>query len=46
MHNNFSGNGITALNTDILKISELNHFNNIYPNKFNNNTNDSTIRRL
>lgn len=45
IHYSFSVNGVAALHTDILKNSELKHFNTIYPNKFNNKTNGITFRR-
>lgn len=45
IHYSFSVNGVAALHTDILKNSELKHFNAIYPNKFNNKTNGITFRR-
>lgn len=45
IHYSFSVNGVAALHTDILKNSELKHFNDIYPNKFNNKTNGITFRR-
>ncbi|MDD3266592.1 MAG: glycogen/starch/alpha-glucan family phosphorylase, partial [Burkholderiales bacterium] len=45
IHYSFSVNGVAALHTDILKSSELKHFNTIYPNKFNNKTNGITFRR-
>ena len=41
----FSVNGVAALHTDILKNSELKHFYDIYPEKFNNKTNGVTFRR-
>ena len=45
IHYSFSVNGVAALHTDILKKAELKHFNEIYPNKFNNKTNGITFRR-
>ena len=45
IHYGFSVNGVAALHTEILKNSELNHFYNIYPQKFNNKTNGITFRR-
>ena len=45
IHYGFSVNGVAALHTDILKENELNHFYNIYPEKFNNKTNGITFRR-
>lgn len=45
IHYSFSVNGVAALHTDILKNSELNVFNKIYPTKFNNKTNGITFRR-
>ncbi|MED7787614.1 glycogen/starch/alpha-glucan family phosphorylase [Francisella sp. 19X1-34] len=45
IHYSFSVNGVAALHTDILKNSELKHFNDIYPTKFNNKTNGITFRR-
>jgi len=45
IHYGFSVNGVAALHTEILKNSELSHFNEIYPNKFNNKTNGITFRR-
>ena len=45
IHYGFSVNGVAALHTDILKNNELNHFYNIYPEKFNNKTNGITFRR-
>ena len=46
IHYGFSVNGVAALHTEILKNSELNHFYNIYPQKFNNKTNGITQRRF
>ncbi|MBQ8261920.1 MAG: glycogen/starch/alpha-glucan family phosphorylase [Lachnospiraceae bacterium] len=45
IHYGFSVNGVAAIHTDILKQTELNHFYNIYPKKFNNKTNGITFRR-
>lgn len=45
IHYSFSVNGVAALHTEILKNDELKHFNDIYPNKFNNKTNGITFRR-
>lgn len=45
IHYGFSVNGVAALHTDILKENELNHFYQIYPEKFNNKTNGITFRR-
>lgn len=45
IHYGYSVNGVAALHTDILKKTELNHFYNIYPEKFNNKTNGITFRR-
>ncbi len=45
IHFGYSVNGVAALHTDILKSSELRHFYNIYPDKFNNKTNGVTLRR-
>ena len=45
IHYGYSVNGVAALHTDILKSSELRHFYNIYPGKFNNKTNGVTLRR-
>ncbi len=45
IHCGFSINGVAALHTNILKESELAHFANIYPLKFNNKTNGITFRR-
>lgn len=38
-------NGVAALHTKILKGTELKHFHNIYPQKFQNKTNGITFRR-
>lgn len=45
IHYGFSINGVAALHTEILKESELKHFYDIYPEKFNNKTNGITFRR-
>ena len=45
IHYGFSVNGVAALHTDILKETELNHFYKIYPEKFNNKTNEIAFRR-
>ena len=45
IHFGFSVNGVAAIHTEILKESELNHFYEIYPEKFNNKTNGITFRR-
>ena len=45
IHYGYSVNGVAALHTDILKSSELRHFYDIYPEKFNNKTNGVTLRR-
>lgn len=45
IHYGFSVNGVASLHTDILKENELNHFYQIYPEKFNNKTNGITFRR-
>ena len=45
IHYSFSVNGVAALHTGILKDTELKHFNDIYPHKFNNKTNGITFRR-
>ncbi|MGN0593961.1 MAG: glycogen/starch/alpha-glucan phosphorylase [Hominimerdicola sp.] len=45
IHYSFSVNGVASLHTDILKNEELNHFYEIYPEKFNNKTNGITFRR-
>lgn len=45
IHYGFSVNGVAALHTDILKENELNHFYQLYPEKFNNKTNGITFRR-
>ena len=45
IHYGFSVNGVAWLHTEILKNEELNHFYEIYPEKFNNKTNGITFRR-
>ncbi|MBF7095203.1 glycogen/starch/alpha-glucan family phosphorylase [Streptococcus sp. HF-1907] len=45
IHFSTSVNGVAALHTEILKNSELKHFYDIYPDKFNNKTNGITFRR-
>lgn len=45
IHFGFSINGVAALHTEILKNNELNHFYEIYPDKFSNKTNGITFRR-
>ena len=45
IHYGYSVNGVAALHTEILKISELKAFYDIYPEKFNNKTNGITFRR-
>ncbi len=45
IHYGFSVNGVAAIHTDILKNTELHHFYDIYPEKFNNKTNGITFRR-
>ncbi len=45
IHYGFSVNGVAAIHTDILKHTELKHFYDIYPEKFNNKTNGITFRR-
>src|SRR5699024_7120890 len=45
IHFGYSVNGVAALHTEILKASELKHFYDIYPEKFNNKTNGITFRR-
>lgn len=45
IHYGFSVNGVAYLHTEILKNSELNHFYQLYPEKFNNKTNGITFRR-
>ncbi len=45
IHYGYSVNGVAYLHTEILKNSELNHFYQLYPEKFNNKTNGITFRR-
>ena len=45
IHYGFSVNGVPALHTEILKETELHHFYQLYPEKFNNKTNGITFRR-
>ncbi|MDD2971194.1 MAG: glycogen/starch/alpha-glucan phosphorylase [Lachnospiraceae bacterium] len=45
IHYGFSVNGVAAIHTEILKGTELKHFYDIYPEKFNNKTNGITFRR-
>lgn len=45
IHFSNSVNGVARLHTEILKNSELKHFYEIYPEKFNNKTNGITFRR-
>ena len=45
IHFGYSINGVAALHTEILKSTELKHFYDIYPEKFNNKTNGITFRR-
>lgn len=45
IHYGFSVNGVAAIHTEILKNTELKHFYDIYPHKFNNKTNGITFRR-
>ena len=45
IHYGFSVNGVAAIHTEILKNTELNAFDKIYPEKFNNKTNGITFRR-
>ncbi len=45
IHFTYSTNGVAALHTDILKESELNHFYEVYPERFNSKTNGITFRR-
>lgn len=46
IHFGFSVNGVAAIHTDILKDTELKHFYDIYPEKFNNKTNGISFRRF
>ena len=45
IHYGFSVNGVAALHTEILKNSELKNFYDLYPERFNNETNGITFRR-
>lgn len=45
IHFGFSVNGVAAIHSEILKNTELNHFYEIYPERFNNKTNGITFRR-
>ena len=45
IHYGFSVNGVAAIQTQILKETELHPFYEIYPEKFNNKTNGITFRR-
>ena len=45
IHYGHSINGVAALHTEILKDTELHHFYQLYPLKFNNKTNGITFRR-
>lgn len=45
IHFSSSINGVAAIHTEILKTTELKHFYDIYPEKFNNKTNGITFRR-
>ena len=45
IHFGYAVNGVAALQTEILKESELKPFYDIYPEKFNNKTNGITFRR-
>ena len=45
IHYGFSVNGVAAIHTEILEDTELHKFYEIYPQKFNNNTNGITFRR-
>lgn len=45
IHYGFSVNGVAAIHTEILKDTELHHFYELYPEKFNNKTNGITFRR-
>ena len=45
IHYGFSVNGVAALHTEILKETELHHFYQLYPEKFNNKTNGITFSR-
>ena len=45
IHYGVSVNGVAAIHTQILEDTELHHFYEIYPEKFNNKTNGITFRR-
>ena len=45
IHYGFSVNGVAAIHTQIIEETELHHFYEIYPEKFNNKTNGITFRR-
>ena len=45
IHYGVSVNGVAAIHTQILEETELHHFYEIYPEKFNNKTNGITFRR-
>lgn len=45
IHYGFRVNGVASLHTEILKKTELKHFYDLYPEKFNNKTNGITFRR-
>ena len=45
IHYGFSVNGVAAIHTQILEETELHHFYEVYPEKFNNKTNGITFRR-
>ena len=45
IHYGYSVNGVAAIHTEILKDTELHHFYELYPEKFNNKTNGITFRR-
>lgn len=45
IHYGYSVNGVAYLHTEILKNTELHHFYELYPEKFNNKTNGVTFRR-
>ena len=45
IHYGYSVNGVAAIHTDILKETELHEFYELYPQKFNNETNGITFRR-
>ena len=46
IHYGFSVNGVAALHTEILKETELHHFYQLYPEKFNNKTNGIYVSPL